>query len=398
MKIAKITYGALSIAAAIGLLSFTSSRSGSKATLASQAASSPPATVMESMPSPEQAFQVLYKTSTPSKSHLVDSTHHASIWFSQKFNDGVADFFTLFSQVKTLDEKGVPDSCHSCTVQIDAITYIHRNNGWTLESSQRNIAEIGTWGEAPATASTKILPLSSGNIAIAIPQSYSGQGTSYRGESLLNHTQSQWREVGYLELSGDNSGTNCHKRGEQPKQVEQDEGECHSFFSKYTLRKSNSVTYPDIVVKRTGFEFSEERGTVVPVKDEIYVYNGTKFESSRQKARAEAEASRNQVTATANNAPPFNQAVPEQAKQSASASETSKEATRKLSYCLLPAAQYGHYSSYDGGKSALKMLTDECQNEFIIWSENCEAQGTPSKDCNMQAAILAQFAIKSFQK
>lgn len=69
-----------------------------------------------------------------------------------------------------------------------------------------------------------------------------------------------------------------------------------------------------------------------------------------------------------------------------------------LTYCLLPKAQYGEYSSYDGGKSARHLLQDECPNEYMAWEESCEAHGDTSNNCVLKSMIIAQAAIKKFGK
>ncbi len=71
-----------------------------------------------------------------------------------------------------------------------------------------------------------------------------------------------------------------------------------------------------------------------------------------------------------------------------------------MTYCLLPEAQYGQYSSFDGGRSALKLL-EKCGSEVAAFLEECEkTNGQPDADktCLTTAAIAAQVAIKSFGK
>lgn len=71
---------------------------------------------------------------------------------------------------------------------------------------------------------------------------------------------------------------------------------------------------------------------------------------------------------------------------------------RQLIYCLLPKAQYGEYSSYDGGKSARHLLIGQCPHEYLAWEESCEAHGDTSSNCDLKSMIIAQAAIKKFGK
>jgi hypothetical protein len=69
----------------------------------------------------------------------------------------------------------------------------------------------------------------------------------------------------------------------------------------------------------------------------------------------------------------------------------------RFTQCLLPKAQYGEYSSYDGGKSAAALL-GECVGVEDEWQKSCEAAGDTDHNCFGKAMIVAQTAIKSFGK
>lgn len=71
---------------------------------------------------------------------------------------------------------------------------------------------------------------------------------------------------------------------------------------------------------------------------------------------------------------------------------------RRLTECLLPKAQYGKYSSFDGGKSAAELLQKGCPEEYLAWVKACEARGDTNRDCVTKVTIAAQSAIKQFGK
>lgn len=66
---------------------------------------------------------------------------------------------------------------------------------------------------------------------------------------------------------------------------------------------------------------------------------------------------------------------------------------KNLSDCLFTAAQQPSYSSFDGGISAVKMLTNDCPAAYGAWEQACEASST-LRDCTTKGAIIAQMALK----
>lgn len=75
---------------------------------------------------------------------------------------------------------------------------------------------------------------------------------------------------------------------------------------------------------------------------------------------------------------------------------TLQQATDNLSYCIIPKIQYGHYSSYDGGKSALKLMQEDCLIQSADYIDACERDKI--EGCTLQAGILIQSALKMLNK
>ena len=73
-------------------------------------------------------------------------------------------------------------------------------------------------------------------------------------------------------------------------------------------------------------------------------------------------------------------------------------ASNELMYCLNPEAQYGKYSSFDGGQSAENILEGKCRREGLAFVDSCVESGTPRDTCILSELISAQLAIKSFGK
>lgn len=65
-----------------------------------------------------------------------------------------------------------------------------------------------------------------------------------------------------------------------------------------------------------------------------------------------------------------------------------------ISECIASESNTGNYSSFDGGKSAMRMMTGACLQQFKNWTDSCVATGQDRGDCNVKATLLAQTALK----
>ena len=89
------------------------------------------------------------------------------------------------------------------------------------------------------------------------------------------------------------------------------------------------------------------------------------------------------------------------ASQPSAAPKTFDKANTELSQCLMPEAQYGRYSSFDGGQSAEKILEGKCLSQGLAFIAACEGNDRSeekAKTCTLTALIAAQAAIKQFGK
>jgi hypothetical protein len=77
--------------------------------------------------------------------------------------------------------------------------------------------------------------------------------------------------------------------------------------------------------------------------------------------------------------------------------QTFAEANVKFGQCVLPVAQYSQYSSYDGGKGAVAVLS-KCMPEELALVEACERGGNTHEHCDQIALVGATIALKSFGK
>jgi hypothetical protein len=70
--------------------------------------------------------------------------------------------------------------------------------------------------------------------------------------------------------------------------------------------------------------------------------------------------------------------------------------------CLLFQGRTGSYSSFDGGRSAIRLMSLACKSQWEAWQKQCVAdRGTDSgpNGCTVRAArLLAQTALKLLGK
>ena len=69
-------------------------------------------------------------------------------------------------------------------------------------------------------------------------------------------------------------------------------------------------------------------------------------------------------------------------------------ARENLVKCLSVYSNGSKYSSFDGGVSAMNLLWIACGEQGGKWVKHCVEGGEKEEDCNFQAAILAQAALK----
>lgn len=74
-----------------------------------------------------------------------------------------------------------------------------------------------------------------------------------------------------------------------------------------------------------------------------------------------------------------------------------EEASRKFLQCVMPEAQHGRYSSYDGGKSIEKILT-KCGSQELAVTDACVADGSIRKDCWLANIVITQRILRDFGK
>src|SRR5262245_56067396 len=71
--------------------------------------------------------------------------------------------------------------------------------------------------------------------------------------------------------------------------------------------------------------------------------------------------------------------------------------TKAFGECLVTQGRTGPYTSSDGGKSAIILMTLVCKTQWEAWHKQCVAEGGTDggpNGCTMRAGRMAQLALK----
>ena len=229
---------------------------------------------MPPTPDPKDALKVLFGLSAPGDFVRVDGAKSARVWFSRLFQVGSEEVFVVFVSVFTLDKEGKPIGCHVCSPSVGAATYKLSESKWTVVSKQLDIAQLGTWGEAPAIANAEILELATGHVALLFEGGSMGQGYTEGGTSIIDYSQNKWQFLGHIPTYGDNAGT-CD---DSPSgRLDPDMQRCWKYSGKLSLEPNQKRRLSNIIVNLKGTVFNLEKNLIIPVVDTRYVFNGKEY-------------------------------------------------------------------------------------------------------------------------
>lgn len=241
-----------------------------------------PVAQMVDRPTRSIAFSDFYKVSYSTTQQEIGNGHVSSVWFDQQIENNGKEIYVVFFKKNELDERGEPLSCHACKVTIDVITYLHTEQGWSIESRQSDAFKTGAWGDAPnINKSYAPLVVSPRDLILIGKETYLSQSEENNWYRLFNYRNSQWFDTGRILYSGNNTAGACALSkpldgGEQGKN-------CYSFTGKLNSFPVKGQEYPDLEVEKTGTEFDETLGKVVPARSVLYSFNGTSYiKSSKQ--------------------------------------------------------------------------------------------------------------------
>lgn len=188
----------------------------------------------------------------------------ASVWFQQPIKHAGTDYHVAFVKLREIDlQTGEPVSAHAAGVSISAITYKKVGTDWEIVSRQTSpFTEAGGWGDAQVPEKVGQLELSKASTALLVPTYESGQGTAYGGEQIIAFDGEYWASLGVINTSGENGGTCDDTYPDMPA--------CWSYTGTIHVAPSGNSQMPDLLVVRTGTDYSEYGSKPKPAGNIVY--------------------------------------------------------------------------------------------------------------------------------
>lgn len=187
-----------------------------------------------------------------------------SVWFQQPLKHAGIDYHVAFVKLRQIDSQtGAPFQAHAAGALVSAITYKKVGNDWEIVSRQSSpFTEAGTWGDATAPEKVGQLELSKASTALLVPTYESGQGTAYEGEQVIAFDGEHWTSLGTINTSGNNGGNCDDAIPEMPA--------CWSYTGKIHVVPSKNTKVPDLLVVRSGTDYSGYGSKPKPVENVVY--------------------------------------------------------------------------------------------------------------------------------
>jgi hypothetical protein len=225
------------------------------------------ATNIDMIPAPpdivRRAFEDLFATTPVSEKTKTAKNEISSLWFEKSFNHSNDRFHAVFFKSQFINDKGEIAECHTCEVNISQATYKFTASGWILLSKDRNPFRHGAWGDVISNQ-IEIINISNEILTFGIPTSYFMMGILVEGINLLEFTNNSWRDIGHIHLLSENN----------------DVEPIWGYKGKLSIiENTNNLysKYSDILVTVTGTVKYANSVKVVPAKNVIYRFNGSKY-------------------------------------------------------------------------------------------------------------------------
>lgn len=226
------------------------------------------------------ALEELFGISDSNGKARISTNELSSIWFEQSFKLGSDDLHVIFMKTQEIDpQSGAIVKTHAQGVKVGSITYKQVDGDWQVISKQPKFGDFGEWGDAPEVKQAEILQLSPDNIAFMIETGGGMGGFFESGKALFAYSKNNWRDLGYVQTDGDNSGA-CDGASEPAPSDKGGSIPCWRYTGTLSIVPGKNIDYPDLLVTRTGTESGEDGVSIVPAKNVTYIFNGEKYVDS----------------------------------------------------------------------------------------------------------------------
>jgi hypothetical protein len=199
------------------------------------------------------------------------------LWFEQSFSVDNRQYHVVFTKTQTVDpEKNAPFDSHVQGVIVGAATYVLKDEAWQLVGKQKEIGEIGSWGDAPEVKNAAILTLSPSQIAFMIDFGYGMGGFFEEGKVLFGFSNDTWQDLGFIQTGSNNSGS-CDDTEQETEPDSPLMGPCWGYTGSITAVPETHNNFPDLLIVKQGTEITEQQKLPVPAKNSTYIFDGQKY-------------------------------------------------------------------------------------------------------------------------
>lgn len=188
-----------------------------------------------------------------------------NFWFRQVFSDHGVNKQVIFTKAEA---RG---GSYPQGALVSALVYRQKNGQWQQESLNREIGQVGLYGDAPNITQAQILPIGPDRMGFlfAVKDLHHGQGSRY--VVVFDYFRGRFSDAGVIETGADNAG-NCDRDIHTRDPVNGIEATpCWSFNGKISAKVTKGSHYM-LVVKRRG-DGGDQQGRDVEQYPKVrYVY------------------------------------------------------------------------------------------------------------------------------
>lgn len=154
--------------------------------------------------------------------------------------------------------------CHSCTATIAGAIFVKRGDIWMIDTRSDDVAELGTWGNAPEIQFVRIGP---NQFGFLFWNTFNAQGDTLASLSLYTVLDGEFRQVLSIpEVTYEYYDTT----GPTP-------GRIGGYKAYYSFVEGNNPGYFDLRVEQYGTKPDDNHQFVKVDRVSLYVFNGTEY-------------------------------------------------------------------------------------------------------------------------
>jgi hypothetical protein len=214
------------------------------------------------------AISKLLGVNSEDEDHVVGPNLTTSIWIGQNFEFGEKSYLTFFTITRDTEK-----TCHVCKVPIGAITFRQEYGRWIMVGKQRKVSIGGSWGGLPDISRLENIVKTDRRIVLGYKHDYFAHGWHDEKYYLLSFDGEKWNDIGAV-LTGQSNEGACTSSDENSPP-------CQAYDGTIEVLNSVSKGMPDLVVKKKGTVVNWQQDppdTVVPAEDQIYTFDGSKYD------------------------------------------------------------------------------------------------------------------------